>query len=401
MSKAGLKIEDIDLVEANEAFAAQSVAVARELGFDMSKVNVNGGAISIGHPVGPPVPASSSLCSTRCRSGPRPSAAWPPCASAAAWVSPPSLRSAEPDTGVPGADRPGPGPAGGGGGLVPPPFSRNFRPNGPAGGGRGMKRWSVLVTAVLSFSILAGCAGGGEGPIFDRLAPASGGTPGEPEPRSLILTHSSPSGSLTDQAAQLLKEKVEEASEGQLQIQIYPEDSLGNLDDGRWYFENGAVDMRIGAGPSDVSSIATWLPTLTGCTPDEVSQALRPGQPLWDLICQQAGDTLVLGGAAILQPGAHLQPASGGPEPAGRPDGPRHPLFLPGPAVLGGSGAQTVEIPIQDLYLALQQGLADAQENPIYLVRSYNFHQQQKYLIPINFKVYLETIYLNLECAAA
>ena len=52
MKKAGLKIEDIDLVEANEAFAAQSIAVARELGFDMAKVNVNGGAISIGHPVG-------------------------------------------------------------------------------------------------------------------------------------------------------------------------------------------------------------------------------------------------------------------------------------------------------------------------------------------------------------
>ena len=52
MSKAGLKIEDIDLVEANEAFAAQSIAVARELDFDMDKVNVNGGAISLGHPVG-------------------------------------------------------------------------------------------------------------------------------------------------------------------------------------------------------------------------------------------------------------------------------------------------------------------------------------------------------------
>ena len=47
-----MTIDDIDLVEANEAFAAQSIAVARELGFDMSKVNVNGGAISIGHPVG-------------------------------------------------------------------------------------------------------------------------------------------------------------------------------------------------------------------------------------------------------------------------------------------------------------------------------------------------------------
>ena len=52
MSKAGLTIDDIDLVEANEAFAAQSIAVARELGFDMDKVNVNGGAISLGHPVG-------------------------------------------------------------------------------------------------------------------------------------------------------------------------------------------------------------------------------------------------------------------------------------------------------------------------------------------------------------
>ncbi len=52
MAKAGVTIDDIDLVEANEAFAAQSIAVARELGFDMSKVNVNGGAISIGHPVG-------------------------------------------------------------------------------------------------------------------------------------------------------------------------------------------------------------------------------------------------------------------------------------------------------------------------------------------------------------
>ncbi|OUN12837.1 acetyl-CoA C-acetyltransferase [Flavonifractor sp. An91] len=52
MAKAGVTINDIDLVEANEAFAAQSIAVARELGFDMEKVNVNGGAISIGHPVG-------------------------------------------------------------------------------------------------------------------------------------------------------------------------------------------------------------------------------------------------------------------------------------------------------------------------------------------------------------
>ncbi len=52
MKKAGTTVEEMDLIEANEAFAAQSIAVARELGFDLSKVNVNGGAISLGHPVG-------------------------------------------------------------------------------------------------------------------------------------------------------------------------------------------------------------------------------------------------------------------------------------------------------------------------------------------------------------
>ncbi len=52
MAKAGMTIDDIDLVEANEAFAAQSLAVAKDLHFDMDKVNVNGGAIAIGHPIG-------------------------------------------------------------------------------------------------------------------------------------------------------------------------------------------------------------------------------------------------------------------------------------------------------------------------------------------------------------
>ncbi len=52
MKKTGMSVEDMDLIEANEAFAAQSIAVARDLKFDMSKVNVNGGAIALGHPVG-------------------------------------------------------------------------------------------------------------------------------------------------------------------------------------------------------------------------------------------------------------------------------------------------------------------------------------------------------------
>lgn len=52
LAKAGLGVQDMDLIEANEAYASQCIAVARDLGFDMDKVNVNGGAIALGHPIG-------------------------------------------------------------------------------------------------------------------------------------------------------------------------------------------------------------------------------------------------------------------------------------------------------------------------------------------------------------
>ncbi|MCF7534721.1 acetyl-CoA C-acetyltransferase [Pseudomonas petrae] len=52
LDKAGWSLEELDLIEANEAFAAQSLSVGKELGWDMNKVNVNGGAIAIGHPIG-------------------------------------------------------------------------------------------------------------------------------------------------------------------------------------------------------------------------------------------------------------------------------------------------------------------------------------------------------------
>jgi acetyl-CoA C-acetyltransferase len=52
LSRAGWKAQDLDLMEINEAFAAQAIAVNQQMGWDTSKVNVNGGAIAIGHPIG-------------------------------------------------------------------------------------------------------------------------------------------------------------------------------------------------------------------------------------------------------------------------------------------------------------------------------------------------------------
>jgi acetyl-CoA acetyltransferase len=86
LEKAGWSVGDLDLVEANEAFAAQALAVGQELGLDPAKVNVNGGAIAIGHPIG----ASGARVLTTLihemirRDVKRASR---PCASAAAWAS--------------------------------------------------------------------------------------------------------------------------------------------------------------------------------------------------------------------------------------------------------------------------------------------------------------------------
>jgi acetyl-CoA C-acetyltransferase len=52
LEKAGWRVDDLDLIEANEAFAAQACAVNKDMGWDPARVNVNGGAIAIGHPIG-------------------------------------------------------------------------------------------------------------------------------------------------------------------------------------------------------------------------------------------------------------------------------------------------------------------------------------------------------------
>ncbi|MFZ9122320.1 MAG: acetyl-CoA C-acyltransferase, partial [Burkholderiaceae bacterium] len=62
LERAGLKLDQIDVIESNEAFAAQALSVTKVLGFDPAKVNVNGGAIALGHPVG----ATGAIIATKC-----------------------------------------------------------------------------------------------------------------------------------------------------------------------------------------------------------------------------------------------------------------------------------------------------------------------------------------------
>ena len=85
LERAQLRLDQIDLFELNEAFAAQSIAVVRELGIDPAKVNVHGGAIALGHPIG----ASGARVLTTLLyvlRHARRATAWRRCASAAAWA---------------------------------------------------------------------------------------------------------------------------------------------------------------------------------------------------------------------------------------------------------------------------------------------------------------------------
>ena len=83
LEKAGLTLDDIDLIEVNEAFAAQYLSVEKELGLDREKVNVNGGAIALGHPLGMTGTRLLLRCCSSCAAAAC-DAAWRPPASAAA-----------------------------------------------------------------------------------------------------------------------------------------------------------------------------------------------------------------------------------------------------------------------------------------------------------------------------
>ena len=99
-----MPVDDLDLVELNEAFASQSLAVVRELGLDPARVNVNGGAIAIGHPLGM---SGARLVVSCCSSSAAAAAAtaWRRCASAWARGRPRCLRAtSSPKPGWPGTD---------------------------------------------------------------------------------------------------------------------------------------------------------------------------------------------------------------------------------------------------------------------------------------------------------
>ena len=62
LAKAGLKVADLDVIESNEAFAAQALGVSKQLGLDPAKVNPNGGAVALGHPIG----ATGAILPVKC-----------------------------------------------------------------------------------------------------------------------------------------------------------------------------------------------------------------------------------------------------------------------------------------------------------------------------------------------
>ena len=84
LTRAGMTIDDVDLVEINEAFAAQVIPSYRELGIPLEKLNVNGGAIAVGHPFGMTGARITGTLLNALQLARQDASAWRPCASAAA-----------------------------------------------------------------------------------------------------------------------------------------------------------------------------------------------------------------------------------------------------------------------------------------------------------------------------
>lgn len=234
-------------------------------------------------------------------------------------------------------------------------------------------------------------------PVFQKIAEESVESTGErDDAQYLILTHSAAEDSLTQQAALLFQERLERLSGGKWRVDLYPNDTLGNLEDGRWYFSNGSIDMRIGAGPSNIIPILGWAPILTGSSPEELD-ALFQGNPAFQDQLEQESEE---NGARILGllPGSYRVVTSK-KEIRSLEDmeGVRMRVLSGdiGSELWKPFGMEVLPYDVGQVYLALQQNAVDAQENTVSIILDNRLYEQQSYLIQTNFRIYLETIYIS------
>ena len=257
-----------------------------------------------------------------------------------------------------------------------------------------MKRWRWI--AVIGTAILLCACGARTQPtaLFSESEPEAAQ---EPQVRHVLLTHSETVDSLTHQLAGQFQAELEELSGGRMLVSIYPNNTLGSLADGVHAFSNGAVEFRLGSGPSDLLQIVKWTPVLSGLSLDGLNGLLEKGSAFWDQVQEECGqDQCRL--LAIFP--AEYRVLTSNRRIGGCEDLAGLKLRVPERgydqqfwSVLG---ADTATSSIEEVYFALQQGEFEAQENTLSSIYANRFYEYQKYVISTNHKVYFDALYVSL-----
>lgn len=217
-----------------------------------------------------------------------------------------------------------------------------------------------------------------------------------PVPIIIILTHSEMENSLTHEVAMKFKEVLERESEKQFVVDVYPNNSFGSLTDGVEYFSTGAVEMRLGSGPSNIISIVKWLPSMIEINTDELNEALKPGHQLRNLVDEECTyyNAKIIGITPLIYRMMTSNEKINSIEDFSKinirviSDG----IYKKYWDTLG---ARTSSFKIEQVYAALQQNIVDAQENTVPSIVSNRLYEQQKYLTITNHYLNNDVLYIN------
>jgi len=224
----------------------------------------------------------------------------------------------------------------------------------------------------------------------------------ETESASVLQTHhliastSAPAEGLTQSMTVELQKKINELSNGTMALDIYPNDTLGTLNDNRWSFTNGSVDIRIGVSSLDSAAVAVWLPTLCGSTPDDIEASMAAGGKLRQIFDEEAAEDgiVILGyypvNYRVLSSSTPVRSVSDMKTLKMRT------VSTGSETLYWGHFCQSAEaIKLKDFNLALQQGIVNAEENTLPLFTDVGLEKHQKYIAETHHKVYIELVTIS------
>jgi C4-dicarboxylate-binding protein DctP len=216
------------------------------------------------------------------------------------------------------------------------------------------------------------------------------------EPIIIILTHSEMENSLTHEIALKLKEVLERESENKFVVDVYPNNTFGSLTDNVEYFSKGAVEMRLGSGPSKIISIVKWLPSVIEINTYELNEALKPGHKLRNLVDEECSNynAKIIGSTPLI-----YRMMTSNKKINSIEDFSKINIRVINDGIYKNYwealGSQTSTFNIEQVYTALQQNIVDAQENTIPSIVSNKLYEQQKYLTITKHMLANDMLYVN------